>query len=166
MERTLQLYSLSLKESRTYVLMAGLLVLNMVIPYMVHLIPMGGKTWLPFYLLILIGSFKYGWKFGLLAAILSPLFDSLVLGLPSIRVLPVILMKCVLLSLIASYTAHKFRTVNLLLLVAVVVSYQALGFVGEMLYHGNLVAASSDIVNGWPGLVSQVAISWFVLKRI
>ncbi len=62
-------------------LMAALFIAgNMALPQLFHLIPQGGITWLPIYFFTLIGAYKFGWKVGLLTAILSPIINSLLFG--------------------------------------------------------------------------------------
>ncbi len=54
MENSLRLYTLSLRESRTYTL-AGLFVIgNILLPQLCHLIPQGGLIFLPIYFFTLI----------------------------------------------------------------------------------------------------------------
>lgn len=67
----LKLYSLEFRNSRTY-LVAGIFILaNIVLPQLFHLVPQGGITWLPIYFFTLVAAYKYGWKAGLLTALLS-----------------------------------------------------------------------------------------------
>ncbi|MGX8720508.1 MAG: hypothetical protein ACSW79_05425, partial [Eubacteriales bacterium] len=62
---------------------------NMVLPQVFHLIPQGGFIFAPLSLVILAGSYKFGWKAGLLAAVLSPFVNHLVFGMPALGVLSV-----------------------------------------------------------------------------
>ena len=78
-----KLYSLNYSEIRTYLF--GLLFVagNIILPQCCHLIPQGGLTWLPIYFFTLIGAYKFGWKVGLLTALLSPLVNSFAFGMPA-----------------------------------------------------------------------------------
>ena len=96
---TVKLYSLNYGNVRTYLAASLFIVGNILFPQFFHLIPQGGITWLPIYFFTLIGAYKYGWKVGLLTAVLSPIINSLLFGMPMPAVLPAILLKSVLLRL-------------------------------------------------------------------
>lgn len=93
--KTVKLYSLDYSNARTYLMAALFIAGNMALPQLFHLIPQGGITWLPIYFFTLIGAYKFGWKVGLLTAILSPIINSLLFGMPLPAVLPAILLKSV-----------------------------------------------------------------------
>ena len=95
METTVKLYSLNYSNVKTYLATSLFIVGNILFPRLFHLIPLGGLTWLPIYFFTLIGAYKYGWKVGLLTAILSPVINSLLFGMPVPAVLPAILLKSV-----------------------------------------------------------------------
>ena len=80
--KTVKLYSLDYNNVKTY-LAASLFILgNLALPQLFHLIPQGGITWLPIYFFTLVGAYKFGWKVGLLTAVLSPVLNSLLFGMP------------------------------------------------------------------------------------
>ena len=82
METTsIKLYSLNYNDTKTYLATLLFVVGNMALPQLFHLIPQGGITWLPIYFFTLIGAYKYGWKVGLLTALLSPVLNSLLFGI-------------------------------------------------------------------------------------
>lgn len=89
--KTVKLYSLDYSNARTYLMAALFIAGNMALPQLFHLIPQGGITWLPIYFFTLIGAYKFGWKVGLLTAVLSPVINSLLFGMPLPAVLPAIL---------------------------------------------------------------------------
>lgn len=156
MQTTVKLYAYGYSEARTY-LAAFLFVLgNIALPQLFHLIPQGGVTWLPIYFFTLVGAYKYGWKVGLLTALLSPLVNSWLFGMPPVASLPAILLKSGLLALAAGVTAHRYRKVSVLLLLAVVLSYQAAGTLGEWVMTGDFRLAVQDFRIGIPGMLLQV----------
>ena len=87
---TVKLYSLNYGNVRTYLAASLFIVGNILFPQFFHLIPQGGITWLPIYFFTLIGAYKYGWKVGLLTAVLSPIINSSLFGMPMPVVLPAI----------------------------------------------------------------------------
>lgn len=156
METTVKLYSLNYNRVRTYLAASLFISGNIALPQLFHLIPQGGMTWLPIYFFTLIGAYKYGWKVGLLTAIVSPLLNSLLFGMPMPAVLPAILLKSVLLALAAGFTAKYWQRVSIPLLLLVVLSYQVAGTLGEWVMSGSFFAASQDFRMGIPGMLVQV----------
>lgn len=166
MEATVKLYTYGYREVRTYV-MACLFVLgNVVLPQLFHLIPQGGVTWLPIYFFTLVGAYKYGWKVGVLTAIVSPLVNSWLFGMPAPAVLPAILTKSLLLAAAAGFVAARFKAVSWIGLLAVVLFYQAVGTLAEWTYVGDLQLALQDFRIGLPGMLLQVVGGYWVLRRV
>ncbi|MEO4806024.1 ECF transporter S component [Bacteroides thetaiotaomicron] len=166
MQTTVKLYAYGYSEARTY-LAAFLFVLgNIALPQLFHLIPQGGVTWLPIYFFTLVGAYKYGWKVGLLTALLSPLVNSWLFGMPPVASLPAILLKSGLLALAAGVTARRYRKVSVLLLLAVVLSYQAVGTLGEWVMKGSFYHAVQDFRIGIPGMLLQVFGGYLFINRL
>ena len=154
--QTVKLYSLNYSERKTYVAAFLFIAGNIVLPQLCHLIPKGGFIFLPIYFFTLVGAYKFGWKVGLLTALLSPLTNSALFGMPAVGMLPIIMVKSGLLAFAAAYAAHRFHNVSLLLLTAVVFAYQLAGSLFEWGYTGSLSAALQDIRLGIPGLLLQI----------
>ena len=110
---TVKLYSLNYGNVRTYLAASLFIVGNILFPQFFHLIPQGGITWLPIYFFTLIGAYKYGWKVGLLTAVLSPIINSSLFGMPMPVVLPAILLKSVLLAIAAGWAAQRFGRIGI-----------------------------------------------------
>lgn len=163
---TVKLYSPGYREARTYLAAALFIAGNIVLPQICHLVPMGGLRWLPIYFFTLIGAYKYGWRVGLLTALLSPLVNSALFGMPAATMLPAILLKSVLLAAAAGFAARRFGRVTLPLLAGVVVFYQLLGSLGEWAYTGSAAAALQDIRIGIPGMLAQVVGGYAVLRYL
>ena len=115
-------YSLNYSDIKTYLAASLFIVGNILFPQLFHLIPQGGITWLPIYFFTLIGAYKYGWKVGLLTAILSPVINSLLFGMPMPVALPAILLKSILLAISAGWAAQHFGRISISILVVVVLS--------------------------------------------
>ena len=109
METTaVKLYSLDYRDAKTYLAAALFVAGNIVLPQICHLVPQGGLRWLPIYFFTLVGAYKYGWRVGLLTAVLSPLVNSALFGMPAAAALPAILLKSVLLAAAAGFAARRF----------------------------------------------------------
>ena len=156
METTVKLYSLGYNDAKTY-LAASLFILgNIAMPQFFHLMPQGGITWLPIYFFTLVGAYKYGWKTGLLTAVISPIINSLLFGMPMSAALPAILLKSVMLAIVAGYAARRYDKVSIPLLLDVVVLYQVIGTLGEWCMKGDFYLAVQDFRIGIPGMLLQV----------
>lgn len=161
---TLRLYSLEYKDVRTYVAALWFVLGNMLLPQLFHLIPQGGVIWLPIYFFTLIGAYKYGWRVGLLTALLSPLINSLLFEMPSFSLLPSIWLKSVLLALSAGFVASRFNKATLSLMLFVVLFYQVLGTLGEWGMMGSFYSAMQDFRIGIPGMLTQIFGGWLFIN--
>lgn len=155
---------LSVTNYRTYLFAVLFVAGNIILPQLCHLFPDGGKMLLPIYFFTLVGSYKFGLKVGLLTAVLSPLCNHLLFGMPPAGMLPVLLIKSSLLAVAASLLAAKSRKLSLLHLALVVVAYQVAGGVAEWLLAGQFSVALQDFRLGFPGLLFQVFGGWCLLK--
>ena len=166
MEATVRLYTLNYDEATTYLWAAVFVACNLVLPQLFHLIPQGGIIFSPLSLVILAGAYKFGWKTGLLAALLSPLVNHLLTGMPAWEVLPVMTLKLSVLALVAGLAAQHFKTISLPLLIGVVLASKAIGCLGELAITGGIAATIADFTIGWPGLLLQVIGAWLIIKFI
>lgn len=166
MKTTANLYTLDYSNARTYMATSLFVLGNLVLPQIFHLVPQGGITWLPIYFFTLVGAYKYGWKVGLLTAVLSPLINSLLFGMPLPVALPAILLKSVLLAAAAGFAAHRFQRISLPILALVVLSYQVVGTLGEWILVGDFFRAIQDFRIGLPGMLLQIVGGYLVLKHV
>ena len=163
---TVKLYSLDYSNVKTYWAASLFIIGNILFPQLFHLIPQGGITWLPIYFFTLIGAYKYGWKVGLLTAVLSPAINSLLFSMPAPATLPVILLKSVLLAIAAGWTAQHFRRISVIMLIGVVFAYQVAGTLEEWIYIGNFYNAIQDFRIGIPGMCLQVFGGYLFIKYL
>lgn len=158
--------SLSYRDSRAYTIAALFVVGNILLPQLCHLMPQGGLIWLPIYFFTLVAAYKYGLTAGLLTAIVSPIVNSSLFGMPAASMLPIILTKSVLLALAAAFIASKVHRVALWAVALAVVAYQGIGMMAEWGMTGSLTAALQDIRLGWPGMLVQVFGGFAIIKLI
>lgn len=166
METTVKLYSLTYKEIKTYLFASLFVVGNIALPQICHLIPGGGLTWLPIYFFTLIAAYKYGLRVGLLTAILSPLINSVLFGMPPVALLPAILIKSTLLAGAAAYAAHRLEKISLLGIIAAVLTYQIAGTLIEWAIVKDFFTAVQDFRIGIPGMIIQIFGGYALLKAI
>lgn len=159
-------YTLEFDEVKTYYLALVFVVGNILLPQLCHLIPQGGLIFLPIYLFTLIGSYKYGWRVGLLTAIISPIANHMLFGMPVADVLLIILVKSLLLSFAASYAAQYFKRDSILTFVAIVAAYQGVGTLIEWAMVKDLLVALQDVRMGLPGILIQVFGGYYIVNRL
>lgn len=166
MTSSINLYSLTYRESRSYLFAALFIVGNILLPQLCHFIPQGGLILLPIYFFTLIGAYKYGWQVGLATALLSPLVNSALFGMPPVALLPGIMTKSVLLALAASFIARRYQTVSIPLLIAVVLLYQVMGSFIESLMLGSFALGFQDFRIGIPGMLLQIVGGYLLIKYV
>lgn len=163
---SLQLYSLNYSQLKTYLLATVFVAGNIILPQLCHLVPLGGLMLLPIYFFTLIGAYKYGWKVGLLTAILSPVINHLAFGMPPLTFLPVILTKSVLLAFTAGLAANHFKRISIPILICVILAYQIIGTLLEWAMIGDFFKAIQDFRIGIPGMLIQLLGGYFFIKYL
>ena len=113
-----------------------------------------------------MAAYKYGFAVGLTTAVLSPLVNSALFGMPPAAMLPIILIKSVTLAAAAALIAKKSGKVSLLTVAMAVIAYQLIGSLAEWAMTGSIEAASQDIILGWPGCLIQIVGGYVMLRYL
>ncbi|MGL4292972.1 MAG: ECF transporter S component [Bacteroidales bacterium] len=161
-----KLYSLSFRDSKTYLIVALFALGNLLLPQACHLFELGGPVFLPIYFFTLIVAYKYGITAGVLTAVVSPIANSLLFGMPPAAILPEILIKSVLLAIGASFASGYAKKISFLALLCAILFYQTAGSVIDYVLTGNLFLAIQDFRVGFPGLLFQLIGGFLLLKAI
>lgn len=156
MEKEIKIYNYGLNELKTYLFVFLFVTGNIILPQLCHLIPDGGKMFLPIYFFTLVASYKYGVKVGLITAVLSPIINSLLFGMPAFAILPAILTKSVVLALAASFVANKTHKISIVNLLIVILTYQFVGTLAEWAMTSSFYVAIQDFRLGIPGMILQL----------
>lgn len=166
MDSSVKLYSYNFTSFKTYLFAILFVAGNIILPQIAHFVPQGGFIFLPIYFFTLIAAYKYGLKVGLLTAILSPVINHLLFGMPPIAVLPAILIKSVILASAAAYLARRSNAVTLVNLILAVLIYQFAGTVMEWVIVKDFSVAIQDFRIGVPGILLQIFGGYALLKGI
>lgn len=166
MEATVKLYSLSYNQVKTYAFAVLFVVGNIVFPQLCHLVPNGGLMLLPIYFFTLIAAYKYGLTVGLLTAVLSPLANHLLFGMPPAPVLLPILIKSSVLAISAAMVANRLGKVSLWGVLAAVLVCQFAGTMLEWVIVKDFFVAIQDFRIGIPGILLQIFGGYAVLRAI
>lgn len=163
---TLNLYSLGYTQAKTYLIAATFVAGNILLPQLAHTVPQGGFIFLPIYFFTLIAAYKYGWKAGLLTAVLSPVINHLFFGMPPLAVLPAILTKSIFLALAAGCAANYFKRISIGILCLVVLAYQLFGTLVEWVLIGDFFKAVQDFRIGIPGMLLQIVGGYLIINYL
>ena len=150
METSAKLYSLNYSNVKTYLFALLFVAGNIALPQLCHLVPYGGPTLLPIYFFTLIAAYKYGFRVGLLTAVLSPVINHVLFAMPSE----------------AALAARTVKTVSLLAVLGVILSYQLIGTAFEWMIEGDFYIAVQDFRIGIPGMLIQWFGGYALLKAI
>lgn len=163
---TQRIHFVSNREWRAFAVAVLFTIGNIVFPQLCHHIPNGGSILLPIYLFTLLGAYRYGWRVGLLIAVLSPIANHIMYGMPGIDVLPFITIKSVILALTAGYASWRFRKVTLPILACIVAIYQGFGILTEWAITGTIIFAVEEAIKSWPGMMIQIVLGYAVIRYV
>lgn len=157
-------YTLSFSQLKSYKLSALFIAGNLALPQLCHLVPNGGSIFLPIFFFTLIASYKYGWKVGLLVALLSPTLNHLIFGMPLVENLPLILFKSTMLVASATFAARKFK--GILSFVVAVALYQAAGTLLHWATASELSIALQSLKLSTTGMLLQIVAGWAICHKL
>ena len=155
MEYTSRAAALTLDNWRTYLFATLFTAGNIALPQLCHLVPQGGLLFQPIYLFTLIAACRWGWRVALLTALVSPLLNTLWFSMPSVAMLPVVLIKSVVLALGVSWAMTSKVRKPLLVAVLFIIAAQLLGAVAEWA----LLSSATTLWLCLPGVALQVVMA-------
>ena len=86
--------------------------------------------------------------------------------MPQLVALPAVLTKSILLAIIAGLAANYFKRLSILILAAVVLTYQLLGTLVEWAMIGDIFKAIQDFRIGIAGMLIQIFGGYLVIKYL
>lgn len=154
---------LQLTTASSYLKAALFIGANIALPHLFHLVPGGGVMFLPIYVFTLCGALCYGWRFGLLTAVMTPLAGYLLFDAPALVMVPDMMLKGAVLSVVAAWLMDKnTRAIKINPLLAVVASWLLVGLM-EWPFVG-AAFAFQDFVTGLPGMMLMTLAGMIALK--
>jgi len=154
--------SLNLGEARLYVATAAMVAGNLLLPFALHQIPDAGRMFLPIFFFTLVAGWRFGAQAAVLTAVLSPLANHFITGMPPTPMLQEIILQSALLGALAALAAGRFRKPTLAVLALVVLANQALVLVPMML-HAGWQPCLAALKFRMPGLLLQILGGFSVL---
>ena len=155
MEYTSRAAALTLDNWRTYLFATLFTAGNIALPQLCHLVPQGGLLFQPIYLFTVIAACRWGWRVALLTALVSPLLNTLWFSMPSVAMLPVVLLKSVVLALGVSWAMMSKVRKPLLVAVLFIIGAQLLGGVAEWA----LLSSATTLWLCLPGVALQIVMA-------
>jgi len=169
-------------DIRSYIFTAVFVLLNVAVPWVFHQFYLAGATFLPMHIFVFVAGLLFGWRAGLIVGLLTPLASYAVSGMPVLQILPQIVVELSVYGLVAGILREKFNLLviwsllgamlagRLALCLGVLVIY----FVAGKIYSplgleaSPFLAVWSVLRQGWPGIVTQLAlipaVIWLVGK--
>jgi len=147
--------ALGLADLRLYLVTAAMVLGNVALPFAFHQVPDGGRMFLPIFFFTLVAGCRFGLTAALITALLSPLANHVLTGMPAAAMLPALLLQSALLGLLAAVFAGRGRRTSLVLLASVVAVHQTLILFPVLLASG-LQACLASLQVRIPGLLLQV----------
>lgn len=161
-----QILSLALNERKTYTTATLLVAGNILLPLVCHLIPHGGQMLLPVFFFTLVGAYKYGVVVGMATAVLSPILNALLTGMPTAAMLPPMLIQSVTLAVLSALAARIMGRVSWTAIAVVVVLTQLFGLLLENLMMPAHIAFASALWLCLPGMALQLTVGYYLIKKL
>lgn len=160
------LYSLTFKETKTYLITSILIIGSLILPQLFHLIPNGGQIFIPIYFFTLIGSYKYGIRVGILLSVFSPITSFLIFGMPPLFMLFQLVLVSIILSIIASFIALKTKKISFIGIFIAVIFAQIVALFTNMFLSNSIIESWNYFTTSIPGMAFQLFGSYFMLKLL
>lgn len=151
---------------KTYLSASVFVLLNLIVPQLMHQLSMGGAVFLPILFFTFLAAVRYGSGVALLTAVASPLVSQMLTGMPPGLILYVVMVQCVVISLLAGYFVNGKNQINPLHIVAVIAAYQFAGCLLEYLFFGNMIQIWSGFKATIPGMLIQLGFFWIYGRYI
>jgi hypothetical protein len=164
MKTAIQSLALPLKSYRTYLRAGAFVAGNLLLPQLCHTAGLGGQALLPILLFTLVAAARYGLVCGLMTAVLSPLANNLLFGMPTDEMLVILMVKSLVLA--ATVGTLVYRTGNLKFShgVTAIGTYQIVGFALTAALTGSTGAAWTLLAASWPAMILQLLAVLFLIR--
>ena len=136
---------------------------NLTFSMICHLIPNGGRIFVPIYFFTLIGSYLLGWKAGIIISLMSISTNHILLGMPDDNMIMIVLIKTITISLI---TALINKDNILTTLLKIILLYQLISIIIDLFITNNINIVISNLINQIPGLIIQLFIGYIIIKNV
>jgi len=158
--------NLSLRDLRLYGFVAVFSAGNLLLPMAVHTLPQGGLIFLPIFFFTLVAAYRFGLTAGVMTALVSPLLNNALTGMPPTNLLLGVVARSLLVAVFAAVLARKTGRLSPLWLLLAAAGMQLGGFAVDIL-QGGTVAAGLDVLRlGMPGVLIMAFGGYLVLRLL
>lgn len=152
---------LSFTEIKCYIFSLTFVSLAVFVPWLCHQFHLAGPKFLPMHFFVMIAGFLFGWRTGLLVGFLSPLMSYGITHLPSIVILPEVVLELAFYGLIVGILREKKANIWIALLGAMI-----FGRLVRLLFvfvFGLTTNPLEYFLISWPGVLLQLALIPFFI---
>ncbi len=157
--------SLGLADPSLYLISSILIAGNVILPILVHRIPMGGPALMPIFFFTLIAGWEFGLSAAMFTATLSPLISHGLTGMPQTSVLTGVILSSVALGAVAAAISRRCSRTSVFFLALAVLVHQALVTSMACLTMG-AIPALHGLAFRVPGILIQILGGWAALRLL
>jgi hypothetical protein len=158
--------ALSLRDVRLYGLVAVFAAGNLLLPMAVHTVPQGGLIFLPIFFCTLLAAYRFGLAAGVMTAVVSPVLNHALTGMPPAEMLVPVLAKSLLLAAIAVFLARRTGRLSPLWLFVAAAGMQVAGFAIDISRGVSSAVALDTLRLGIPGVLMMAFGGYAVLRLL
>lgn len=155
--------SLQLDDLRLYAAVAAMVAGNLLLPFAFHQFPGGGLMFLPIYFFTLVAGWRYGARAAVATALLSPMANHFLTGMPPTAMLQEIVLQSALLGALAAIIAGRSARPTLAKLALLVLAHQVLVLLPTLVHTGWQPCLAALTFRS-PGLLLQILGGFAVLR--
>lgn len=142
--------TLSFTNVKLYIASIALATANVLAPIVLHQFGQTGQVLLPIYFFSLVAGLKFGWRCGLITALLSPMVSFWLTAMPARPIIGLVIVKSIMLGTISGLLAQRSKNTFWVSLLTVVITQVSVGALSQNF---------TDITIGYPGLALQVLLA-------
>ena len=157
--------ALTFVDPRLYLACAALVLGNVLLPMAVHQLTGAGAAFMPILFFTLVAGWQFGPRAAILTAVLSPLANHALTGMPPMPALQGLILQSALLGILAALMAARRPRPTLLLLAVVVLVNQGL-MLAATAWHAGLPAGLAGVQHRLPAVLLQILGGWAALRLL
>jgi niacin transporter len=159
---------LKLTQIKELIFTATFVVLAVCAPVVVHYFGGvgAGRVFLPMHFFVLVAGLLLGWRSGLIVGAFSPLISFLISGMPTINILPFIIVELSVYGLASGLLRQKYNlwiSLSGAIIIGRLTSFAAIFLFSNMNAVNYIFQATSD---GWRGIVLQLIFVPVIVKYL
>lgn len=152
------------KISSTSVKLIVYAIAGTLVPLIFHSYGLAGPRFLPIFLFTLIGAVTISPAAALAVALITPVANNLLTGMPAGPMLLIVIVKGFIIAGMVKLLSDRLNENKILFSAVLVLAYQVAGLFIEAVFLNSFSIAWQHFVFSWPGMVIQVAVLNIIFK--